>query len=204
MKKLFFTLLTVLLVLGCTACGQEKGIGKVTIKENKATASAMTPGPGDHKTLVVFFSASGNTARLANTLASALQADRLELKPAQPYTAQDLDYNTPGVRSTVEQKDESSRPQLAGTIGDLKQYDTVYIGYPIWWGLAPRLMYTFVESVDLTGKRVIPFCTSGGGGMGASGEALAAAAKGRGSWLSGKEFAPSATSDELKAWAGRL
>jgi len=204
MKKLLFMLLAVLLVLGCTACGQEKGAGKVKTSEKTAAASALTEGAGNHKTLVVFYSASGRTARLANTLASTLQADILELQPAQPYTDHDLDYNTPGVRSTVEQKDESSRPQLAGTIGDLKQYDTVYIGYPIWWGLAPRLIYTFVDTADLTGKKIIPFCTSGGGGMGASGEALAAAAKGKGNWLSGREFTPSATSAELKAWADKL
>ncbi len=169
-----------------------------------ASASAMTEGKGDHKTLVVYYSATGNTERLANTLATTLDADLLQLQPAQPYTSHDLDYNTPGTRATVEQKDEAARPQLAGTLPDLKQYDTVYIGYPIWWGLAPRLVYTFVEFADLTGKKVIPFCTSGGGGMGSSGEALAAAAKGKGNWVSGREFSPGATSAQLKAWAEKL
>ena len=204
MKKLSLLLLAALLVLSCTACGQEKGAEKMPLKEKTASASAMTEGKGDHKTLVVYFSATGRTARLAKTLADTLQADILELQPAQPYTEQDLDYNTPGTRATAEQRDENARPQLAGSLGDLKQYDTVYLGYPIWWGLAPRLLYTFVETADLSGKRVIPFCTSGGGGMGASGEALAAAAKGRGNWLGGREFTPGAGSAELKNWADKL
>ncbi|MDO4204784.1 MAG: flavodoxin [Selenomonadaceae bacterium] len=204
MKKLSLILMTLLLALTCAACGQEKGSENMKSTTKTASAAAPAETKTNGKALVVYYSASGNTAKLAGTLAAAVQADLLELKPAQPYTAHDLDYNTPGTRATVEQRDESARPQLAGSIGDLKQYDTIYIGYPIWWSLAPRLMYTFVESADLSGKKVIPFCTSGGSGMGASGEALAAAAKGKGNWLKGREFSPSASSSQLKAWADSL
>lgn len=204
MKKLIFILMALLLALNCVACGQEKGTENMKSSAKTDSAAAPWETKKNGKALVVYFSASGNTAKVAGTLASAIGADIRELKPAQPYTSHDLDYNTPGTRATVEQKDDAARPQLAGAIGDLKQYDTIYIGYPIWWGIAPRIMYTFVESADLSGKKVVPFCTSGGGGMGASGESLAAAARGRGNWVHGREFSAGASASQLKAWAKKL
>lgn len=204
MKRIGLILMAVFLTLACVACGQEKGTEKVKPATKTASASALTEGKGDHKALVVYFSASGNTAKLAKTMAETLQADLLELQPAEPYTSHDLDYNTAGTRATVEQRDESARPKLAGNIGDLKQYDTVYIGYPIWWSIAPRIVYTFVESVDLSGKKVVPFCTSGGSGMGSSGEALAAVSKGKGNWARGREFSPNVSAAQIKEWADKL
>lgn len=112
--------------------------------------------------LVVYFSASGVTRRKAEALASAIGADFHEIIPEKAYTAQDLDWMDKKSRSSVEMKDESSRPEIKGGKIDLSEYDTVYIGFPIWWGVAPRIINTFIEENDLKGKRVVIFATSGG------------------------------------------
>lgn len=118
------------------------------------------------KKLVAYFSAGGNTAALAKKLAAAAGADLFEIEPAVRYTAQDLDWMNKQSRSSVEMSDHSSRPAIAGTKSDLAEYDTVYVGFPIWWYIAPTIINTFLESGDFSGKRVILFATSGGSGFG--------------------------------------
>ena len=127
------------------------------------------------KTLVAYFSATGTTARVAKAVAAALNADLREIEPAQPYTADDLNWNNKRSRSTVEMEDPSARPELAEQPGDLSAYDTVLVGFPIWWYVAPRIVETWVEAAasQLAGKRVITFATSGGSGMGRSTAELA-------------------------------
>ena len=122
--------------------------------------------------LVAYFSASGTTARVAETLASAASADLFEIAPANPYTAADLDWTDRSSRSTKEMNDEASRPALAVDAPPLDGYDTIFVGFPIWWYVAPTIIDTFVESYDLTGKTVVPFATSGGSGMGRTVEVL--------------------------------
>ena len=117
------------------------------------------------KTLVAYFSASGETARLAQTIAQAAGAELYEIQPEQPYTAADLNWHDDQSRSSVEMRDPACRPAIAGDAPDLTAYDTVFVGFPIWWGVEPRVVDTFLESRDLTGKTVIPFATSGGSGM---------------------------------------
>ena len=117
------------------------------------------------KTLVAYFSASGVTAKLAKTLAKVTNADLFEIKPVTPYTAKDLDWMDKKSRSTIEMKDPKSRPAIAGKVADMAQYDTVFVGFPIWWYQAPRIIETFLESYDFSGKTVIPFATSGGSGI---------------------------------------
>lgn len=118
------------------------------------------------KILVAYFSASGQTAKLAKTLAGVTGGDLFEIAPETAYTAADLDWMDKKSRSTIEMKDPKSRPAIAGKVADMAQYDTVFVGFPIWWYQAPRIIETFLESYDFSGKTVIPFATSGGSGMG--------------------------------------
>ena len=121
--------------------------------------------------LVMYFSATGTTRGVAERIAALTGGDLAEIVPAQPYTAEDLNYNDRSTRATVEQNTPDARPEIADEIS-LDGYTTVYLGYPIWWGQAPRILSTFVESHDFTGITVIPFCTSGGSGAGRTGETL--------------------------------
>lgn len=125
------------------------------------------------KTLVAYFSASGQTAKLAKTLAGVTGGDLFEIAPETAYTAADLDWMDKKSRSTIEMKNPKSRPAIAGKVADMAQYDTVFVGFPIWWYQAPRIIETFLESYDFSGKTVIPFATSGGSGMGKTNEKLA-------------------------------
>lgn len=114
---------------------------------------------------VIYFSCTGNTRTAAERIRDLTGADLIELVPEQPYTSQDLDYNDESCRANQEQKDPAARPRIAGQPLDLSQYGTVYLGYPIWWGTAPRIINTFLDTYDLTGKTIRPFCTSGSSGI---------------------------------------
>jgi putative NADPH-quinone reductase len=123
-----------------------------------------------------------------------------EIKPAQPYTDADLNYNDKSSRSTKEQNDKSARPKISGSVENWEQYDTVFLGYPIWWGEEPRILDTFAESCDFSGKTVIPFCTSGGSGIGQSGKNLKTLAGGKGTWLEGKRLDSGISAKDVSAW----
>ena len=118
------------------------------------------------KVLVAYFSATGTTAGAAKRLADAVKGDLFEIKPAAPYTASDLDWTDKHSRSTLEMKDPNSRPEVSSHVDNMDQYDTVFVGFPIWWYVAPTIINTFLEAYDFSGKTVIPFATSGGSGMG--------------------------------------
>ena len=124
------------------------------------------------KKLVVYFSASGATAKLAKTLASAVSADLHEIIPKEKYTSADLDWTNKISRSSVEMNDKNYRPAIKNKVENMEQYDVIYIGFPIWWYVAPSIIHTFVESYDFSGKTLIPFATSGGSGMGRTVEVL--------------------------------
>lgn len=132
----------------------------------------------NRKTLVAYFSASGVTARTAKEIADAVHADLYEIRPAQPYTSADLDWMDKKSRSTLEMKDPTARPEIAGKAANMEAYDVVFVGFPIWWYTAPRIIQTFLESYDLHGKTVIPFATSGGSGLGDTAKALQASCPG--------------------------
>lgn len=117
------------------------------------------------RALIVYFSASGTTAKVARKIADATGADLYEIRPAQPYTEADLDWTDKKSRSTVEMNDRSCRPAMAEPVPDMSQYDTILVGFPIWWYVEPRIVDTFLDSCDLSGKTVIPFATSGGSGI---------------------------------------
>ena len=163
--------------------------------ENKQVSDTV-----NSSTLVVYFSATGNTKAIAEDIAEGLQADIYEIVPEEPYTDADLDYNDDNSRSTLEMNDSSARPGISGTIDNFEQYTTIYLGYPIWWGEAPRIMDTFIESYDFTDKTVIPFCTSIGSGIGSSANTLASLA-GSGDWMNGQSFGESEDADTVIEWA---
>ena len=117
------------------------------------------------KTLVAYFSASGVTARAAKEVAAAVGADLYEIRPEQPYTAADLDWMDKRSRSTLEMNDPACRPAIAEPVEQMEQYDTVFVGFPVWWYVEPRIVDTFLESYDFSGKTLIPFATSGGSGI---------------------------------------
>ena len=155
------------------------------------------------KILVAHFSASGETAKLAKTVAEVTGGDLFEIQPEVAYTSADLNWNDKRSRSTVEMNDESSRPAIADEVADMEQYDTVFVGFPIWWYQAPRIIETFLESYDFSGKTVIPFATSGGSGMGKTAEILKASCPGAavdtGKRLSSRESAAS-----VRKWVENL
>lgn len=156
-----------------------------------------------NKTLIAYFSASGETAKLAKTLSAVTGGDLFEIRPETAYTSADLNWMDKKSRSTLEMKDEHSRPAIAGRVEDMAQYGTVFVGFPIWWYQAPRIIETFLESYDFTGKTVIPFATSGGSGMGGTNKALAPSCKGA-RLVEGKVFRSSTNADTLREWVKTL
>lgn len=155
------------------------------------------------KTLVAYFSATGTTARAAERLAKAIGADLHEIRPKVPYTKKDLDWTDPRSRSTLEMKDKSSRPEIEGRVENMDQYDTIYVGFPIWWYVAPTIINTFLESYDFSGKTIVLFATSGGSGLGQSAAGLKASAPGT-KILDGKMLNGRLHEAELKSWAEGL
>ncbi len=152
------------------------------------------------KKLVVYFSASGATAKLAKTLASAVSADLHEIIPKEKYTSADLDWTNKISRSSVEMNDKNYRPAIKNKVENMEQYDVIYIGFPIWWYVAPTIINTFLESYDMSGKTIIPFATSGGSGMGNTNAGLAPSCKGA-TLKNGKRFPASTTENELSDWS---
>ncbi|MCM1333907.1 MAG: flavodoxin [Eubacterium sp.] len=176
----------------------------MTVTASETTTTAATePEPETAKVLVAYFSATNTTEGVAERIAEAIGADLYEIAPEIPYTAADLDYYSDDSRSTIEMNDLDARPAISGSVADMGQYDIVFIGYPIWWGKAPRILNTFVESYDLSGKTVVPFCTSGGSGVGSSARDLARSASGA-NWLDGTRFDGGVSSAEIARWIGGL
>ena len=223
MKKLTALLLSVVLVLSLAACGSaNKSASSTTQPETSAPteqpatepseSSSTAPAesepetqPETGKTLVVYYSASGNTERVAKDIAEAAGADLFEIVPTEVYTSDDLDWTNPDSRVSREHDDESLRdvPLTTTEVPDWDSYDTVFIGYPIWWGIAAWPVDTFVKNNDFTGKTVIPFATSSSSGMGQSGSLLADMA-GTGEWQEGQRFSSGVSSDDVQSWVNGL
>lgn len=153
--------------------------------------------------LVAYFSASGVTAKVAERLSEAIGADLYEIEPQVAYTKADLDWMDKKSRSTIEMNDPASRPTISGQRDNMDTYDTVYVGFPIWWYVAPTIINTFLESYDFTGKTIIPFATSGGSGMGKTNEKLQPSCPGA-KLLEGKVLPSNITIAELNAWVESL
>ena len=218
MKKLTALLLSVVLVLSLAACGSANKPASSTTQpetsapteqpESSSTAPAESEPetqPETGKTLLVYYSASGNTERVAKDIAEAAGADLFEIVPTEVYTSDDLDWTNSDSRVSREHDDESLRdvPLTTTEVPDWDSYDTVFIGYPIWWGIAAWPVDTFVKNNDFTGKAVIPFATSSSSGMGQSGSLLADMA-GTGEWQEGQRFSSGVSSDDVQSWVNGL
>lgn len=191
-----------------TGAASENESSAATTEEDSAEVSseAETDGDGTQgKTLVVYFSATGNTERVAEVIADTTDGELFELEPVDPYTDEDLNYNDDNSRVSQEYADESLRnvELVADTVDDWQDVERIYIGYPVWWGIAAWPVNTFVEANDFTGKTVIPFCTSASSGLGDSGELLAELA-GTGDWQEGMRFRSSVSDEDVVAWVESL
>ena len=219
MKKLTVILLSAVLALSLAACSStNQPISSITQPETSAPTEQPTTEPSESsstapaesepetqpetgKTLVVYYSASGNTERVAKDIAEAAGADLFEIVPAELYTSDDLNWTNPDSRVSREHDDESLRdvPLTTTEVSDWDSYDTVFTGYPIWWGIAAWPVDTFVKNNDFNGKTVIPFATSSSSGMGQSGSLLADMA-GTGDWQEGQRFSSGVSSDDVQSW----
>lgn len=179
------------------------------LTEIPAVADAIEPAlelPEEAPTaavMVAVFSGTGHTRRIAQVIADGLGTELLEIIPSEPYTEEDLNYNDSSTRATVEQNDPAARPEIAEPIEGLEDCDILFLGYPIWWGQEPRILDTFVETYDLTGTTVVPFCTSGSSGIGTSVRNLSAL-EAEAIWLDGKRFETNASNEEINAWAAEM
>ena len=211
MKKVLILVLSLCLILALAACSTRTNQTDVPLSDTD-TPNMDTSGEGENhvpdettgsKVLVAYFSCTGNTQGLAEKIAALLGADLYEIVPEEPYTDADLNYNDSSTRATVEQSDDSARPAISGSVENMTDYGIVFIGYPIWWGQAPKIMYTFVESYDLAGKTVVPFCTSGSSGVGSSATNLKTAADSA-NWLEGTRFSASTSESDIEDWFNSL
>ena len=169
-----------------------------------AEPESDAPAPAAHSdVLVAYFSATGTTKGVAEKIASVTGGDLYEILAAQPYTEDDLNYNDDSSRSTTEQNDKNVRPEIGSEDISLEGYTTLYLGFPIWWGEEPRILDTFVEKYNFEGITVIPFCTSGGSGIGRSGPNMEALA-GTGTWLEGERFDGGVSEADLQSWIDGL
>lgn len=214
MKKLATVVLSCLLMFCLVACssgGSGSTSSADTSSSSVSSASDETSATTEESStdlgnvLVVYYSATGNTERVANSIAEATGGDLFEIEPTEPYTDDDLNWNDESSRVSREYEDESLRdvPLVNTTVDGWDDYDTVFIGYPIWWGIAAWPVDGFVEANDFSDKTVIPFATSASSGMGQSGELLADLA-GTGEWQDGMRFSSGAGDDEVQEWVETL
>ena len=221
MKKLTALFLSLAMVLGLTACSStsSSSIDSGTSESDsegsevmetpsslpESTESSTETSTETGKTLVVYFSATGNTEQAAGYIADITGGDLFELEPVDPYTDEELDWTVDGSRVNQEHEDESLRDiaLVADTVDNWDSYDTVFIGYPIWWGIAAWPVDSFIEANDFTGKTVISFCTSSSSGLGQSGELLAEMA-GTGNWQEGHRFSSSVSEADVQEWLDGL
>ncbi|MCQ4022495.1 MULTISPECIES: flavodoxin [unclassified Ruminococcus] len=219
MKKIIPILLSILMVLSLAACAGNSNNpsesssqnSTASTNENKTESSntsasgATDSQPDDAETgkkvLVAYFSATGTTKKLAEYAADAMDAELYEIVPQQPYTSADLDYGDKNSRSTKEMNDPGTRPEINGSVENMADYDIVFIGYPIWWGEAPRIVSTFMESYDFSGKTVVTFSTSGSSGHNDSSiQPLATGVN----WITGTRFASNSSRDDMVEWINGL
>ena len=218
MKKAIAILLSLTMILVLAACGNsasqtEQPSTEDTSVESKADTKSAESSTDmentdnqdaqEHKILVAYFSATGTTKGVAVHIANGLNADIYAIVPEEPYTDADLDYNDNNSRTTIEMNDPNARPVISGSVENMEQYDTVFIGYPIWWGEAPRIVSTFMESYDFSGKTIVPFCTSGGSGIGSSASNLESFTSGA-TWLDGRRLNGSDSQDTVMEWVNSL
>lgn len=212
MKKITSILLALVLIFSFTACSNSSSDSESSTNSAPAdtqstdeSADNDTNSSSNSKVLVVYYSATGSTKAVAETIANTAGADLFEITPVDPYTSDDLNWTDDNSRVSVEHNDESKRdvPLTKTTPDNWADYDTVFIGYPIWWGIAAWPVNNFVKGNDFSGKTVIPFCTSTSSGLGQSGDLLADMA-GTGNWQDGERFSSGASSSKVESWVNGL
>lgn len=215
MKQIFTVLTALMLLCALTACGEPENLSapdsSQTIqeenpseKESSSTTGVSTPvAEEEPHVLVAYFSATGNTENIARHIQTVLDADLYEIVPEEPYTDDDLNYSSDDCRASREQNDPDARPAIVGTLDHPENYTVVFLGYPIWWGQAPKIIHTFLESYDFGGVTIVPFCTSGSSGIGSSAENLHTLAPDA-NWLPGQRFAGNTSQEEAAAWVEEL
>ena len=196
MKK-YMLIIALVVLCTLTACAQNKGTSDNKKTENQAQGENMK------NVLVAYFSCTGNTRSLAEQIADVLKADLYEIKPQIPYSSEDLNWRNNSSRSTKEQNDSSSRPAISGKAADFEKYNIVFLGYPIWFGQAPKIIYTFIESYDFSDKTIVPFCTSGSSQIGSSASNLHSLSS-NAKWLSGSRFANNTSRSAIETWINGL
>lgn len=199
--SIFLVLVFGVMMFGCANSKREERTQNNANSEVTSNQSSSS----DKKVLVAYFSASGNTKNAAEYIAKEIKADTFEIVPKDKYTDSDLDWTDDNSRVNIEHNDESKRNIELETVtpDNWEQYDTVFIGYPIWWGIAAWPVDNFVKQNDFDGKTLIPFCTSSSSGFGESG-ALLKNMSGKGNWLEGQRFSSDVTKDEVKSWVKSL
>lgn len=211
MKRMRFLCLILVLMLTLTACGSPAGQGgggssPAPDSSPSASDTAENEEPeetGETKILIAYFSATNHTEGIANHLESILEASLYEIVPETPYTSDDLNYNDSSSRSSQEMNDPDARPAISGSVENMDQYDVIFLGYPIWWGEAPRMINTFLESYDLSGKTIVPFCTSASSPLGSSAAMLQDLTPGA-EWLGGRRFSGGASASDVQSWVDSL
>ena len=215
MKRIFAVLTALVLLCALTACGRtedksnpepSQSAQTENLPEGGASSAPDASEPSAEEgasVLVAYFSATGNTEHIARHIQTILDAELYEIVPEEPYTDEDLNYSNDDCRANREQNDPDARPAIAGTLEHPEDYDVVFLGYPIWWGQAPKIIQTFLECYDFDGVTIVPFCTSGSSGIGSSTEVLRALAPDA-DWLPGQRFDGSASQEEVAAWVEGL
>lgn len=210
MKRLCNIIILLVVLAGLTACGNSNQTGYADADsdaKNKKESGAMNQnGQTKENTdiLVAYFSCTGTTKPLAEYAAGYLNADLYEIVAETPYSSADLDYNKSGSRANREQDDSSERPAISGKVEDMDKYNTVVLAYPIWWGQAPRIISTFLESYDFQGKTIVPFCTSHSSGIGSSDTILHSLVDSSVEWKEGKRFAAGTSENEITGWLDEM
>ncbi len=211
MKRILSLITGLALTLALTACGpgESKAASSTPAADHSASASFETDGTDEAgkataNILVAYFSRTGNTESLAEYAADILNADLYAIKPQIPYANEDLNYNDPFSRSVKEQNDTAARPAISGQVENMAQYDTVILAYPIWLGQAPRIIATFLERYDFSGKTIVPFCTSGSSGIGSSDTDLHELCPESTEWKAGRRFAAGTSKEALAEWLNSL
>jgi flavodoxin len=220
MRRTVSLLLSFVMVFALTACGQsatsekreeiqtaqrteEQPDTEVETEQPEFVSAEEQEADVSTKTLVVYFSCTGTTELIAEYVTEILGADIYEIVPENPYTEADLAYYTNG-RADQEQNDPNVRPAISGSVENMDEYDTIILGYPIWHGQAPRIISTFLESYDFSGKTIIPFCTSHSSGIGSSASNLHALCSESVEWADGKRFEGDASKEYVEDWIGEI
>lgn len=209
MKKILLLLVSALFIAACNAKPTSQQVTEEqqpipVLPTQVANEEQPMPTLSTPKALVAYFSATGTTKKVAENLAKALHADIYEIKPAVPYTEADLNWHDKTSRSSVEMSNEASRPEMAENDISVKEYDVIYLGFPIWWGTAPRIVKTFLEKHDFSNKKIVLFATSGSSGMGNTAEDLKPSVATIAQIKPGKVLNGNMSEGELKYWAGTM